>query len=207
MSNLAKENIHSQDTGASEKDAALIGAFLKGDKSAFDRLVLLYQDRVFNLCYRMMGDYTEANDMAQETFVKVFKSVGGFHFKSRFSTWLYRIAVNTCNNRLKSLDYRFRKMKRPFGFGEDENTKTANPWVSSDTSTPLDALEKKEQALLIQNAVNKLANGKKTVLVLRDMEGLSYEEIAGITGLNIGTVKSKLARARTELKKKLSGVI
>ena len=193
--------------GPSKDDAALISAFLKGDKSAFDRLVLVYQDSVYNLCYRLMGDFTEANDMAQETFVKVFQSVGGFQFKSQFSTWLYRIAVNTCSNRIKSLDYRFRKVVRPFGYTEDENTEMPNSGDKNETSTPLEALEKKEQARIIQKAINKLANGKKTVLVLRDMEGFSYEEIAGITGLNVGTVKSKLARARAELRKKLSGVI
>ncbi len=93
-------------------DAALVHAFNAGQKDAFDLLVLRYKDRIFNLCIMYLGDYQEANDIAQEIFIKVFRSLGGFKFKAAFSTWLYRIAVNTCKNRIKSLEFRFKKRMR-----------------------------------------------------------------------------------------------
>ena len=89
--------------GLSKEDAALIRAFQAGNRSAFDQLVVKYKDRLFNLCFWVLGDYHDANDSAQETFIKVFRSLKGFRFESAFSTWLYRIAINTCKNKLKSL--------------------------------------------------------------------------------------------------------
>jgi len=89
-----------------DEDTVSIKSFLAGDKKTFDKLVLKYQDRVFNLCYRFLGDYEEANDSAQETFIKVYNSLKNFRFESAFSTWLYRIAVNTCKNKLSSLKFR-----------------------------------------------------------------------------------------------------
>ena len=94
---------------SSGEDTELIKAFQKGNRSAFDRLVLKHKEKIFNLCYWFLQDYEEANDMAQEAFIKAFKSLKKFRFQSAFSTWLYRIAVNTCKNRLKSSEYRHKK--------------------------------------------------------------------------------------------------
>ena len=186
-------------------DEDLVRAFSNGDRTAFDRLVLLHQDRVYNLCFRFFGDHSEANDMAQEIFLKVYRSVDRFEFRSAFSTWLYKIAVNTCNNRLKSVDYRFRKLVKPWisEKGEPDVLELAQTRAAS----PLEELEQKERDALVRKAVEGLNNGKKTVLILRDFEGLSYEEIAVVTGFAIGTVKSKLARARQELCSELAGKI
>ena len=184
-------------------DAALIRLFLAGDTGAFDRLVVRHQDRVFNLCYRFVGDYHEANDLAQDVFIKVFGSLAKFRFKSEFSTWLYRIAVNTCRNRVTSLDFRFKK-KADSLQSENGNITVA---LSDDSGSPGIALEKKERSNIIHKAISMLSGDKKTVLILRDMEGLTYEEIALVTGLNPGTVKSRLARARRKLKEKLAGAI
>ena len=92
-----------------EADAALIRAFQKGDRAAFDKLVLRHKDELFSLIYWFLGDYEEANDCAQDVFIKVYKGLGRFRFESAFSTWLYRVAVNTCKNWTKSSAYRWRK--------------------------------------------------------------------------------------------------
>ena len=193
--------------GLSKEDAALIRAFQAGNRTAFDQLVVKHKDRLFNLCFWVLGDYHEANDTAQETFIKVFRSLKGFRFESAFSTWLYRIAVNTCKNRLKSLEYRKRKkmvrLENPGPSGE------INPSleIQDETQSPLSRLESKEKLMLISEAMNSLPSEQKTVMTLRDIEGLSYEEIARITGFNLGTVKSRLSRARLDLRRKLRSVI
>ena len=95
--------------GSASEDAELIKAFQAGKKAAFDELVLSHKDKVFNLCYWFVGDYQDANDLAQDVFFKAFKALKNFRFESAFSTWIYRIAVNTCKNRLKSFQYRLKK--------------------------------------------------------------------------------------------------
>ncbi|MFC1859017.1 sigma-70 family RNA polymerase sigma factor [Thermodesulfobacteriota bacterium] len=187
-------------------DADLVRSFQGGRKEAFDTLVMRHKDKVFNLCYRFLGDYQEASDMAQEIFIKVYRSLKKFRFESAFSTWVYRIAVNTCKNRLKSLEFRFKK--RIMRIGNPEPSEAHNPSVElADESSPMTELEQKERSLMIQRAIDSLPAKKKTVVVLRDIEGLSYEEIANITGFNLGTVKSTLARARFDLKERLRGMI
>ena len=189
------------------EDAALIKAFQAGDEGGFDELVLRYQDQVFNLCYRFLGDHQEANDSAQDIFLKVYRSLKKFRLDSSFSTWLYRIAVNTCKNRIKSLEYRFKKKLRRLDHHGPESGNNASVDLADDSRSPLAELEKKERSLIIQKAIDALPEAKKTMVLLRDIEGLSYAEIAQITGFNLGTVKSKLARARSDLKKKLMGVL
>jgi len=201
-----KEKIN-KSGGFSKEDAALIRAFQAGNRSAFDQLVVKHKDKLFNLCFWVLGDYHDANDSAQETFIKVFRSLKGFRFESAFSTWLYRIAINTCKNKLKSLEYRKRKkMVRLENSGPSGETNPSLE-IRDETQSPLSRLESKEKLMLISEAMNSLPSGQKTVMTLRDIEGLSYEEIAQITGFNLGTVKSRLARARLDLRKKLRSVI
>lgn len=192
--------------GSLGEDAILIRAFKGGDKTAFDKLVLKHKNKLFNLCYRFLGDYQEANDSAQETFIKVYESLKKFRFESTFSTWLYRIAVNTCKNKLKSSGYRRKKkmvwLDNP---GWPDNSQPAIE-VQDETYSPEKELEKKERMRMIQEAINTLPTEQKEVVTLRDIEGLSYGEIVEITGFNIGTVKSRLARARLDLRKKLRSV-
>lgn len=190
-----------------KEDASLIMAFQAGDKAAFDELVLKHKDRLFNLCYRFLGDYQEANDSAQETFIKVYQSLKRFRFESTFSTWSYRIAVNTCKNKLKSLEYRYREKMFPLHNSENPGEGTHSAEIRGEDDSPMTQLEKKERLILIQKAIDSLPAKQKMIVVLRDVEGLSYEEIATSTGYRLGTVKSKLARARLELRKKLRRVI
>ena len=192
---------------SSEEDAAIVRAFQTGNRSAFDKLVLKHKDRLFNLCYWFLGDYQEASDAAQDTFIKIFQSLKKFRFESAFSTWLYRVAVNTCKNRVKSSDFRQRRdMVRIDNPGASERTKPSVE-IGDGLRTPVAELEKKERWMLIRKAIDSLPTEQRTVVALRDIEGLSYDEIVNITGLNLGTVKSRLARARLDLRKKLQGTI
>jgi len=199
-----KEKKKTSQSSAS-KDIELIKAFQVGKKAAFDELVLSHKDKVFNLCYWFVGDYQDANDLAQDVFFKAFKALKNFRFESAFSTWIYRIAVNTCKNRLKSFQYRLKKK-----FVHLNNTAAgSNPGVeiADESSSPEIELGKKERMRLIKAAINSLPSNKKAVVVLRDIEGLSYGEISEVTGFNLGTVKSKLARARQDLREMLKGEI
>lgn len=192
-------------TRSSKEDGEWVKAFQAGDKTAFDALVLRHKDKLYNLCYWFLGDRQEANDSAQDVFIKVFRSLKKFRFESTFSTWLYRIAANTCKNRLKSSDFRHQKKRVRFDNpGETEDGQYAAE-IHDKTPSPMVELEKKERMMLIQKAIASLPTDQSTVVVLRDIEGLSYEEVANITGLNFGTVKSRLSRARQQLRKKLRG--
>jgi len=192
---------------SSDNDALLIKAFQKGEKKAFDELVIRHKDRIFNLCYRFLGDYEEANDSAQEAFVKAYGSLNRFRLESAFSTWLYRIAVNTCKNKLGSSAY---KTKRKTVSLDNPSNPLDEPLpmeLSNGAPSPLARMEEEEKIAVLQKALNALPEEFKMVVTLRDMEGLSYEDIVEITGLNLGTVKSRIARARTELRNRLRGVL
>lgn len=187
----------------SDEDKRLVDAIQAGDKTAFDILVLRHKDRIFNLCYWFLSDYEEANDAAQEVFLKAYRSVSKFRFESTFYTWLYRITVNVCKNRLKSSFFKYRRRMIPLenpGGGQHG----AKPLeIPDDSPSPMSRLEQKEKMAIIKAAMDTLTAEQRTVLVLRDIQGLSYEEIADSTDLNLGTVKSRLARARLALKEKL----
>ena len=190
--------------GSSDQDAALVRAIQAGDMAAFDQMVVKHKDKLFNMVYWFLGDYQEANDCSQEIFIKVFKSIKKFRSESSFSTWLYRIAINTCKNRLKSSAYRWKKKTVPLENPESLEQGNLYYKIQNDSPSPANELEKKERLMMIQKAINGLPQEQNRVIVLRDIQGLSYQEIVDVTGLNIGTVKSRLARARMELRKNLA---
>jgi len=194
-------------TSSSEKDRELVRAFQGGDKNVFDALVLKHKDKVFNLCYRFLGDEQEANDSAQDAFIKVYRSLKKFRLESTFSTWLYRIVANTCKNRLKSLEYRQKKKTIRLGNPGDIENEHPSIEIRDKSPSPINELEMKERTMMIQKAIGSLPTEKRTMVVLHDIEGLSYEEVSKITGLNIGTVKSRLSRARLELRNKLKEIV
>jgi len=199
-------NSNDTNTSIEQESIQLVKAFLEGDKNAFDQLILLRKRMVFNLCFRFLGNYEDADDCAQEVFLKVYRSLKKFRFESNFTTWLYRITVNTCKNKLNSLDYRlrFKKMRINNNKPKEEETPQSVE-IGDETYSPDSSLKRKEISQLIQDAVNKLPTPQKMVVVLRDMEGRSYDEIVQVTGLKLGTVKSKLSRARQELRERLRG--
>ncbi len=190
--------------GSSDQDAALVRAIQAGDMAAFDQMVVKHKDKLFNMVYWFLGDYQEANDCSQEIFIKVFKSIKKFRSESSFSTWLYRIAINTCKNRLKSSAYRWKKKTVPLENPESSEDGNLSYKIHNDSPSPANELEKKERLMMIQKAINALPQEQNRVVVLRDIQGLSYQEIVDVTGLNLGTVKSRLARARMELRNKLN---
>jgi RNA polymerase sigma-70 factor, ECF subfamily len=196
-----------------EEDFDLIKAFLENadNRTNFNRLVLKYKDMVFSLCFRLLGDYDEANDCSQEIFIKVFNNLKKFKFESSFTTWLYRISVNTCKNNLSSLSSRMKKkmmsLDNPGAEFESSDGIYSKADTRSNSYNPEKIYERKEKEIIIQKAIDSLKSKDKILIVLRDIEGKSYEEIAAITELNMGTVKSKLARARQELRDMLRGVI
>lgn len=173
-------------------DLPLIERFKGGDQSVFGELVLKYQDRIYNLCRHMLGNSHEAEDAAQDTFLKAYQKLKDFKPEASLYTWLYRIAVNTC------LDYK----KRPFfdsllkKAGGDEFVDEA----ASDWPSPEKLYESKQIGLALHNSIGKLPSKLRAAIVLKEIEGLSYEKIADILEISIGTVKSRISRARDELK-------
>ncbi len=184
-------------------DAMLVQRVQDGDRRAFDELVRRHRDRIFNLCYWSLNDYQEADDTAQDVFIKLFQSIDTFRQDAAFSTWLYRIAVNTCKNKQKSLYFRLLKKRKSID-QPDIGGRIREP--DDPAASPGRQLDAKESAETIHRAIQTLAKKKRTVLLLRDIEGMTYDEIAEITGLKMGTVRSTLARARDELKQKLTRI-
>lgn len=189
-----------------DSDESLVAKCQKGERSAFDELVLRYQKKVFNITYRMVGNYTEASDLAQEAFVRAYKSIKKFRGQSSFYTWLYTIASNICRNRLRYLARHRRSV-----VSLDNPVHTEEGVVSreiADTSlSPMAILERKMKGESIQKAINSLDARHRIVVVLRDIELLPYDEICRILKINIGTIKSRLHRARSILREKLKDVI
>lgn len=168
-------------------DFTLIKNFVDGDESAFRILVNRHKDKVRNLIYLQLGNTDYVDDISQEVFISVYKKLHHFRFESQFTTWLYRITVNKCYDHIRKT-----KVKNFFHtISEDEEDKI------SFNEDP-DNFDLKE---LIQAAISKLPEKLKTPLILRDYDGLSYQEISDILDAEIGTVKSRIFRARESLKK------
>lgn len=190
-----------------DEDRSLIDSFLSGDQDAFSRILSQYKDLVYNVCYRLLEDPLDAEDCSQDTFVKVYYGLKDFKFKSKFKTWLYRIAVNTCKNKLASKEYRRRRnmveLDKPVAMIDD----ILMPEIQDPGPSVEAMVMKKDTIRRVLKAIGALPTLEKTLIVLCDLEDVSYEEIAAITGLKLGTVKSKLARARSRLRSQLEGAI
>ena len=186
----------------SELERSLVRRLRDRDERAFRELLELHRDRVYNITFRMLGNRAEAEDVAQEVFISVFKTIDHFREESKFSTWLYRVAVNHCKNRIKYLARRHDRDR-------DELDETSHQQNGATLGTPIRAaqpdraLEGAQMERLLQEAIGNLDDDHRIVVVLRDVEDLTIEEICEITGLPDGTVKSRLHRARLALRKKL----
>ena len=183
MSNLWKSKM---------EDDTLIERFLSGDEEGFEMLVKKYQTQVVNIVYSLSGVTSYADDIAQEVFIKVYKALSSFRKKAKFATWLYRITVNTTYNYIK-------KERRYLPSGYIQETDVVK-------QRPLRELEIREKEELISKALKRLPFNFRTVIVLKEIEGLSYKEIAKTMGCRIGTVESRLFRARGMLKRILSPI-
>jgi RNA polymerase sigma-70 factor (ECF subfamily) len=196
------------DVNKSAKDIEqrLVRALKKRDPRAFEELVSTHQHRVFSLCLRMLNNLQEAEDLAQEVFFTVFNSIDSFRAESLLSTWIYKIARNHCLNRIKFLKRRAHKKKQSLAHTSQAALKNidCHPVVASRIPGPDRMYEGKQMEAIIQEQIADLSEEHRELILLRDIEHLNYEEIQAITGLAIGTVKSRLHRARMELARRMT---
>jgi RNA polymerase sigma-70 factor (ECF subfamily) len=172
-----------------------------GEAEAFDALVRIFSQRMYSLAYRMVGNHADASDLAQEIFIKLHKSIGKFTWKSSFSTWLYAVGSNTCRSGLRKIKrVSQREVVRLDREGDDER-KPPEPQDPGDL--PPEQMGRAELSASIQAAIDSLPEDFRMIVILRDVQNLSYEEVAEVLNCSMGTVKSRLARARTKLKDKL----
>ncbi len=178
----------------------LIKKSKKGDIFAFEELINNYEKKAYNIAYRMMNNEEDAKDMTQEALIKIYKSIKSFREESTFSTWLYRIVTNVCLDELR----RRKKMETiPLEINTEGDKGTIRFEIGADEETPEDLYEQAELRQVILSMINSLKEDYRTVIILRDMQGFSYEEISIILGCSLGTIKSRINRARNALKDKL----
>lgn len=189
---------HDQDA-----DKELVHQVQQGNKRAFDLLVLKYQRRIMRLLAQMINDPAEVEDVAQETFIKAYRALPQFRGDSSFYTWLYRIAINSARN------WQAASKRRPLPINEYQNEEGETFSVEStltDHTTPESELVSRQVASTVKTAIDQLAPELRTAIVLREIEGLSYEEIAQVMNCPIGTVRSRIFRARETIAEQLRHV-
>ena len=188
-------------TSASSDDAQLIEALKRGEPAAFRTFIETHQRSVYQICLRMMNHSAEAEDMAQETFIRASQAIANFRGEASLNTWLYRIGINLCKNRLAYLKRRAHKLHDHLPQLEESKGDTwqARARPADTLSKPDEVAEGYEAQRLINAALQLLPEPLKTVLTLRDLEGLSYHEIVEILCIPLGTVKSRLHKARLQL--------
>jgi len=195
--------VNEQSRNNAELDKELVLRVQQGDKSAFDLLVLKYQHRIIQLVNRFVKDPSEAQDVAQEAFVKAYRALGNFRGDSAFYTWLYRIAINTAKNYLVSRSRRHSDYE--VDLNDAEQIEGARQLKGLDTP---DSLLMNDQIVeAIKEAIDGLPDEMKTAIMLREFEGMSYEEIAEAMDCPVGTVRSRIFRAREAIDKKLTPLL
>jgi len=177
-------------------DKKFISELKNGDNKAYEKLISMYSKRIYYLCLKMLGNSTDAEDAVQITFLKVYKGINKFEERSELTTWIYKIAVNTCNDML-------RKRKNEYVLSQltanDEQTEDFYYRVADEKENVEDKILKKERERIIYECIGRLPELQRRFIVLRDLEGLTYAQIANVLDMNIGTVKSGISRARGKL--------
>lgn len=178
------------------EEQRLVEAGQRGDVEAFNQLVRLYEGRVYNLCYRMLGDADAAADVAQDTFISAYRNLNKFR-GGVFRSWLLRIATNACYDALRA-----RKRRPAVSLDAAQEAEDDGPAfdIPDPGESPDEAALRRELAAAIQRGIDSLPEDQRAVVILSDMQGLAYEEIAMVTNTNLGTVKSRLSRARARLR-------
>ncbi|AMK78644.1 MULTISPECIES: RNA polymerase sigma factor RpoE [Methylomonas] len=184
-------------------DQELVQRVQQGDKSAFDLLVIKYQHKIVHLVNRYVKDPSEAQDVAQDTFIKAYRALGDFRGESAFYTWLYRIAINTAKNYLLS------RSRRHFDYEIDvqDAEQVENAPQLKDIETPENLLMNEQIVAVIKSAIERLPEEMRIAITLREFEGMSYEEIAEAMDCPIGTVRSRIFRAREAIDQKLNPLL
>jgi len=190
----------------SDDDKDAVKECVQGNRDAFDLLVEKYYKRIYNLAYRFVGDSEEASDLAQEIFAAAYQNLKKFRGDAKFSTWLFQIATNRGKNRFKYLKRRgyFASRGQP---DRDDDRNDVQRTIPDHSTNPETLLASKQMQKIVQDAINELDPDHKEIVILRDIEGFSYDEIARILGLPEGTTKSRLHRARMVVKEKLKKVL
>lgn len=185
---------------AKSAEEVLVDRSKRGDVAAFEELISQYEKKVYNLAYRLTGNYDDASDVAQEAFLRAFGRIREFRGDSSFATWLFRIVSNACLDELRK-----RRRQRVTSLDEPVSTEEGDMQrqVADSGDGPEQSLERQEIRRAVQESINSLDEEFRMVVILRDIQGHSYEEIAMILDLSLGTVKSRLNRARHALKEKL----
>lgn len=181
----------------SQDESQLIDASLQGDSAAFGELVQLHQNRLYNAMAHFCGNMTEAEDVVQEAFVQAYLKLGSFQRNSAFYTWLYRIAFNTAISRK-------RRQKNEASVDQVREQAGIEPVDASDQ--PGDQMLRDERAALVHKALGMLSEEHRSILILREMDNCDYEQIAETLEINVGTVRSRLHRARTQLRERLEAL-
>lgn len=184
-------------------DAALVERLKRGDRVAYEELIGTYQSMVYSLALRLLGDAEEARDVAQEAFLKAYRHIGTFRGDSGLKTWLYRLTVNQASNHRRWWRRRRRQETVSLDASHGEMSATLGDQIASDGRSPEQVALGRERQRLLLAALESLKHDYRVAVVLRDIEELSYEEIAETVGVPVGTVKSRIARGRDELRKRL----
>lgn len=195
--------MNEQSRNNAELDKELVLRVQQGDKSAYDILVLKYQHKIVQLVNRFVKDPSEAQDVAQEAFLKAYRALENFRGDSAFYTWLYRIAINTAKNYLVSRSRRFSDYE--IDVKDAEQIENAPQLKGMDT--PDNLLMNEQIVEVIQSAIEKLPEEMRTAIMLREFEGMSYEEIAQAMDCPVGTVRSRIFRAREAIDEKLTPLL
>ena len=183
-------------TNIEKTESELIKKAKAGDQGSFEALILSCKEKAYNIALRYMNNEEDALDVMQESFLKIFRHLSKFNEQSRFDTWVYRIVVNVCNDMLR----KNKKTNQITTVHKNENDEEITFDIADNSSEPDKLLEKKEESSYILRCLNKLNNDHREVLILRDIKGFSYDEISEILECSVGTVKSKISRARQKFK-------
>jgi len=184
-----------------EDEAKFVARLVARDETAFNELVIGYERRVYALVYRMLGHRDEAEDLAQEVFVQIFKAIDQFRGESKLSTWIYRIALNLCKNRKKYLWYRRVHRQKSLDDVAELTSADAGKGVTvAAVGRPDQILEGLQLEQIVKSSIAKIEQDYREPMILRDVEDLSYEEISGVMGLPVGTIKSRVFRGRSQLR-------
>ena len=199
---MSEKEIYSPDN-----DNELVARCADGDLDAFEELVMKHQKRIFNIAFRMVNNYDDACDIVQDAFISAFKGIRRFEKRSSFSTWLSSIVINTSRNRLQQLKTKLSHEKYSLDDPITTERGSLRAQLPSGCPSASEQLERKQIQTVVKECIDALDTDFREVIILRDIQGFSYEEISDILSIAQGTVKSRIFRAREYIKKCLSKVI